>query len=85
MKTEIIMELIKMLSTNNEATTSNEATSDNSEYPIGKKIIMRGYDSGVLFGTLVSVKNGVYRMKDSRRLYYWYAKSGITLEDVAVH
>lgn len=79
MKTEIIMELIKMLSTN------NEATSDNSEYPIGKKIIMRGYDSGVLFGTLVSVKNGVYRMKDSRRLYYWYAKSGITLEDVAIH
>lgn len=59
-----------------------------SAFPIGNKVILRGRNAGVLFGTLVSVRSEagvtVYRVKDSRRLYQWYCQSGITLEDVAV-
>ncbi len=84
MKPEIVMELMKMLmSSDKQETTISGNNSD--KYPIGKKIILRGYNAGVLFGTLISVTDGVYRMKDSRRLYYWKCEKGITLEDVAMN
>ena len=88
MKSEILMKLIEMLinsDTNSEQNinTTLKVSEIQEQYPIGKKIILRGYNAWVLFGTLVSVVNWVYRMKDTRRLYYWKAKSGITLEDVA--
>lgn len=90
MKSEIIIKLVEMLinsETMNSEPDYNTKTPDipetNELYPIGKKIILRWYDCGVLFGTLVSVTKWVYRMKDARRLWYWKAKSWITLEDVA--
>lgn len=79
MNNELILQLIQLLMGNSTSTPIS------STYPIGKKIILRGYDSGVIFGELVSVTNGVYQVKNARRLYYWQAVSGICLEDVAVH
>lgn len=82
MNNEIITQLIGMLVSNSNQ--ANNTTTVNA-YPIGQKILLRGYYAGVLFGELVSVKDGVYRMKNTRRLYYWKASKGITLEDVAIY
>ena len=84
MKTELLLKLVELIINSDSKSETLEITSElNEQYPIGKKIIIRGYDCGVLFGTLVSVTKWVYRIKDCRRLYYWKAKSGISLEDVA--
>lgn len=88
MKSELILKLVELL-INSETTESNTdieisgVVEENEQYPIWKKVILRGYDCGILFWTLVSVTKGVYRMKDMRRLWYWESKSWITLEDVA--
>ncbi len=90
MKSELILKLVEMLinywtleSEIDYTTKTPDISETNEQYPIGKKIIIRWYDCGILFWTLVSVTKWVYRMKDSRRLWYWKAKSWITLEDVA--
>jgi hypothetical protein len=84
MKSDLLFKLIEML-VNNESKQEviNVSTESNEQYPIWKKIILRGADCGNLYGTLVSVTNGVYRMKDTRRLWYWKCKTWFTLEDVA--
>lgn len=82
MKTELIYKLIELLISSPEKEEIT-ITDSQDQYPIGKKIILRGADCWNLYGTLVSVKSGVYRMKDSRRLWYWKCKTGFTLEDVA--
>ena len=84
MKTELLLKLVEML-INSEAVKSEEVfeTETNEQYPIWKKIILRGTDCGNLFWTLVSVTKWVYRMKDTRRLWYWKCKTWFTLEDVA--
>lgn len=94
MKETLLLKLVEKLLDSEAApvTASVEACEPvepvESAFPIGKKVIIRGRNAGVLFGTLVSVRREagvtVYRLKDSRRLYQWYCKSGITLEDVAV-
>lgn len=90
MKSELIIKLVEMLINSWSLESEpdyNTKTPDESEtperYPIWKKVLLRWYDCGVLFWTLVSVTKWVYRMKDMRRLWYWKSKSGITLEDVA--
>lgn len=88
MKNEIIMELVKMLVSNTKSEGSTEGSTDcttQSKYPIGQKVILRGYNAGVIFGELVSVIDWVYRMKNARRLYYWKTNRGIALEDVSVY
>ena len=58
MKNEIIMELVKMLVSNTKSEGSTEGSTDcttQSKYPIGQKVILRGYNAGVIFGELVSV------------------------------
>lgn len=92
MKETILLKLVEKLldseSTPVSVKYTGETEAGQSAFPIGKKVIIRGRNAGVLFGTLVSVRSEagvtVYRVKDSRRLYQWFCKSGITLEDVAV-
>lgn len=91
MKETLLMKLIEKLLESESAPVTGcvgKTESTESAFPIGKKVILRGSNAGVLFGTLVSVRSEagvtVYRVKDSRRLYQWYCKSGITLEDIAV-
>ena len=85
MTNDLIIKLIEMLvnSEKTEVTTTIIPEETNEQYPIWKKIILRGSDCGNLYGTLVSVTKWVYRMKDARRLWYWKCKTGFTLEDVA--
>jgi len=56
MKTELLLKLVELIINSDSKSETLEITSElNEQYPIGKKIIIRGYDCGVLFGTLVSV------------------------------
>ena len=48
---------------------------------IGKKVLVRGIESGVYFGELVSRNNKEVEMKNVRNLWYW--KGANTLLDLA--
>ena len=50
---------------------------------IGKKCIIRTYASGVHFGELVGQDGREVVLKDARRMWSWWAKSGISLSEVA--
>lgn len=50
---------------------------------IGKKCIIRTYASGVHFGTVVSHSGRQIELKNARRLWAFWAKSGISLSGVA--
>lgn len=52
---------------------------------IGKKVIVRTYSAGVHFGTVEKADGNEVILKDSRRLWYWKAKKGITLSAVAIN
>ena len=53
---------------------------------IGRKVIARGKNSGVLFGTLVEQEGQVVALENARKIYYWdgacaieqIAKDGVT-------
>lgn len=50
---------------------------------IGKKCIIRTYASGVHFGTLIAQDGRQVELANSRRLWRWTARTGISLSDVA--
>lgn len=50
---------------------------------VGKQVIVRARDAGVHYGRLVSVDGRHVVLTDSRRMYYWWAKKGISLSAVA--
>lgn len=52
---------------------------------IGEKVIVRCRDAGVHFGTLVSYSGREVFLKDSRRMWYWKAKTGHTLNACAIN
>ena len=43
----------------------------------GKKVIVRGENSGVFFGTLVSQNGQKVRLKNARNLWYWEGAASI--------
>jgi len=47
---------------------------------IGKKIILRSNDAGVLYGTLVKNEADSIILKNARKLYYWSGAN--TVEDL---
>ena len=56
-----------------------------TEHPfVGRHVICRCYSAGVHAGILVSQTGDQAVLKDSRRLWYWKAKSGIALSGVAM-
>jgi len=52
---------------------------------IGEKVIVRCRDAGVHFGTLVSYSGREVLLKESRRMWYWKAKTGHTLNACAIN
>lgn len=64
----------------------SETKTDNHDNPmIGEKVIVRCRDAGVHFGTLVSYQGREVLLKNSRRMWYWKAKTGHTLSGCAVN
>ena len=45
---------------------------------IGKKVIIRGINSGVFFGTLAEKNGSEVRLHDCRRLWYWEGAASIS-------
>ncbi len=50
---------------------------------IGKKVIIRTYSAGVHFGTLVEKSGNEVILKNSRRMWQWWAAQSISLSGVA--
>jgi len=52
---------------------------------IGRKVIVRSKDAGVIYGTYVSNDGDTISLTDARQLWKWCAAKGITLIDVATY
>ena len=61
------------------------ATTETLNSMVGEKVIIRTYSAGVHFGTLVEKAGNEVILKDSRRLWRWHCKTGISLSSVALH
>lgn len=44
---------------------------------IGKKVIVKGRDSGVYFGELVDMQGGTVELKDCRNIWSWYGANNL--------
>jgi hypothetical protein len=51
---------------------------------VGKRMLIRGYASGVFFGTVVAVNGREVEMANARRLWSWEAAKGISLSAISV-
>ena len=53
--------------------------------PMGKKVIVRSRDAGVLYGTYAGNDGSTVHLRDARQLWKWHAAKGISLVDVATY
>ena len=52
---------------------------------IGRKVIVRSRDAGVIYGEYASNDGSTVSLKNARQLWKWYAEKGLTLIDVATY
>ena len=52
---------------------------------IGKKVIIRTYSAGVHYGELIEKVGAEVILKNSRRLWRWHTKKGVSLSEIANH
>ena len=80
-KLKELIELSKLLDWGNEA--KDESVSESIF--IGKYVILRCRNAWVHFGKLEYANNGIYRLSESRRLYYWTVENNqwVSLSDLA--
>ena len=52
---------------------------------IGRKVIVRSRDAGVLYGEYAGNDGSTVSLKNARQLWKWQAAQGITLIDVATY
>lgn len=77
MEKDLILNLLKMLISDDK----NEIT--NKHALEGKPVIVRATGAGVHFGYLVSQEGQKVCLKNSRRMWRWWAAKGMTLSGVA--
>ena len=53
--------------------------------PIGRKVIVRSRDAGVIYGTYAGNDGDTIHVTDARQLWKWCAAKGISLIDVATY
>ncbi len=75
--------LVLMKALDGDSKTEESGSIDNPM--IGEKVIVRCRDAGVHFGTLVSYSGREVLLKDSRRMWYWKAAEGHTLNACAIN
>jgi hypothetical protein len=57
---------------------------EESDSLVGKRVIVRSRNAGVMYGTLVSVKGQHVRLKDARNIWRWRTENlGPSLNDAA--
>lgn len=94
-KENLILKVLNMLLENKETSINWVTAIDKSEINeeqtesiyIWKYVILRCRNAGVHFWKLTYAKNWVYRLQESRRLYYWRVKNNqwISLSDLAIN
>lgn len=52
---------------------------------IGRKVIVRSRDAGVIYGEYAGNDGSTVRLTNARQLWKWYAAKGISLIDVATY
>lgn len=64
---------------------TNQSTSKDESYDpfIGQYVIVRTYSAGVFSGTLKARYGNKIVLENSRRLWKWHAKEGISLSEVS--
>ena len=80
-----LKQISKMFNEENTASPIISSTISEIKYNIGEFCIIRCRDAGVHAGVLVSYEGKEVVLKDSRRLWYWKAKTGHTLSACAIH
>ena len=78
-----LIELAKMIDGETPAPKS-VSTSLNTD-DAGEKVIVRCRDAGVHFGEMIGYQGRVVHLCNSRRMWYWKAAKGHTLNACAVH
>ena len=85
MEKEMLLKLLSLLlekeSTPTAVTSNNPLWSEN----IWKYVILRWYNSWVHFWKLEYASPWLYRLIDSRRVWYWKCKQWIALSSVALY
>ena len=82
-KEEIVLSLIDKLL--NSSDSDNKRDSEKSESVfIWKYVILRCRNAWVHFWKLEHAKGWVYRLAESRRLYYWNNNQWVTLSETAL-
>lgn len=82
-KLKELIELSKLLEW--ETQVASETKEENESVFIWEYVILRCRNAGVHFGKLEYAYNWLYRLSESRRLYYWRVKDNqwISLSDLA--
>ena len=86
MKKDLVYKLLEMmlLEENTEKPVSVEVEAKPSVDPlVGKPVIVRSRDSGVHFGYLEYNEGRTVQLKNSRRMWRWWAAKQMTLSAVA--
>jgi hypothetical protein len=52
---------------------------------IGRKVIVRSRDAGVIYGEYAGNDGNTVHLKNARQLWRWFAAKGISLVDVATY
>jgi hypothetical protein len=52
---------------------------------IGRKVIVRSRDAGVVYGTYAGNDGDTIHLTDARQMWKWFAAKGISLIDVATY
>lgn len=52
---------------------------------LGRKVIVRSRDAGVIYGEYAGNDGSTVNLKNARQLWKWHAAKGITLIDVATY
>lgn len=68
-----------------DAGPSPEASAQERIGTIGRKVIVRSRDAGVIYGEYAGNDGSTVHLKNARQLWKWFAAKGITLIDVATY
>ena len=68
-----------------EASKSVKSDVSINDVLIGKNVVVRTYAAGVHVGRLVKKEGPEVIIANSRRLWRWFAKGGISLSEIAVN
>lgn len=64
---------------------TNGENKEGLQYFVGRKVIVRTYSAGVHFGEIIEKAGSEVILKQSRRLFRWKPKTGVSLTEVANH